>query len=238
MLAIALVIGGLAAWPAGRRGDNRVGVAISGAAGPLLVAAAYFLAAPSLGDQRLSAFVMAPYAVLSGLAGSVIVSAIGPKGARTEARAVRRAAEEDRNKRAAAEFTDWTHALSEAEMKSRAQEEQAAAAAPPALPTSPAPAGSSGALDSTKDLDDDAYAPARAYGTAKTDAAARAYAEDTVEPEPVTSSAPTSSTGAATGRATVKEPLWPTTAPTATPESKPSPTKSRFRRGKGEPPSE
>jgi len=241
MLAIALVIGGLAAWPAGRRGDNRVGVAISGAAGPLLVAAAYFLAAPSLGDQRLSAFVMAPYAVLSGLAGSVIVSAIGPKGARTEARAARRAADEERTKRQASEFTDWTHALSQAELKSRAEEEQAgtappalpalpAPATPPAAPTSPAP---SGALDSAKDLDDDAYAPARAYGTAKTDKNARAYAEDTVEPEPVTQSAPSP----ATGRATVKEPLWPTTAPGATAEPKPAPSKGRFRRGKGDPPS-
>src|SRR4051812_38304785 len=50
MLAIALVIGFLAAWPASRRGDNRVGVAVSGAAGPLLVAIAYFLAAPALGE--------------------------------------------------------------------------------------------------------------------------------------------------------------------------------------------
>jgi len=50
MMGVALVIGVLAAWPAVRRGDNRVGVAISGALGPLLVSSAYFLAAPKLGN--------------------------------------------------------------------------------------------------------------------------------------------------------------------------------------------
>jgi hypothetical protein len=59
MMGAALVIGVVAALPAGRRGDNRVGVAVSGAAGPLVVAAAYFLAAPKLvgvqADEQLSA---------------------------------------------------------------------------------------------------------------------------------------------------------------------------------------
>ncbi len=80
MMGIALVIGALSAWPAGRRGDNRVGVAISGAFGPLLVAAAYFLAAPKLtgirADEQLSAYLIAPYAVMAGLAGSVLVTAV------------------------------------------------------------------------------------------------------------------------------------------------------------------
>jgi hypothetical protein len=117
MLAIALVIGALAAWPAGRRGDNRVGVAVSGAAGPLLVALAYFLAAPAVGerDQQLSAFVIAPYAVLAGLAGSVIVSAIGPRGSRAQARAARKAAAADRDARAASDIADWTQALADAD---------------------------------------------------------------------------------------------------------------------------
>jgi hypothetical protein len=80
MLGAALVIGALAAWPALRRGDNRVGVAVSGAAGPVLVAAAYFLAAPKLTtvrvDERLSAYLIAPYTVLIGLAGSVLFTAL------------------------------------------------------------------------------------------------------------------------------------------------------------------
>jgi hypothetical protein len=77
MMGVALLLGVLAAWPGGRRGDNRVGVAVSGAFGPLLVAAAYFLAAPKLvgvqADEQLSAYLIAPYAVISGLAGSVLL---------------------------------------------------------------------------------------------------------------------------------------------------------------------
>ncbi|HEX8632316.1 MAG TPA: hypothetical protein VF755_29510, partial [Catenuloplanes sp.] len=78
-LGAALVIGALAALPAARRGDSRVGVAVSGAIGPVLVAAAYFVAAPRFvgvqGDQA-SAYLLAPYAVIAGLAGSVLVAAI------------------------------------------------------------------------------------------------------------------------------------------------------------------
>jgi hypothetical protein len=79
-LGSALIIGALAALPAARRGDGRVGVAVSGAVGPLLVAAAYFLAAPRLVGVRaeqLSAYLVAPYAVIAGLAGSVMISAVG-----------------------------------------------------------------------------------------------------------------------------------------------------------------
>jgi hypothetical protein len=77
MMGGALVIGALAAWPAARRGDNRVGVAVSGAFGPLVVAAAYFLAAPKLvgvqADEQLSAWLIAPWAVMAGGAGSVLL---------------------------------------------------------------------------------------------------------------------------------------------------------------------
>jgi hypothetical protein len=80
MMGAALIIGALAAVPAGRRGDNRVGVAVSGATGPLVVAAAYFLAAPKLvgvqADEQLSAYLIAPYAVIAGLAGSVLLSGL------------------------------------------------------------------------------------------------------------------------------------------------------------------
>jgi hypothetical protein len=150
MLAVALTIGVLAAWTAGRRGDNRIGVAVSGAAGPLLVAAAYFLAAPSLGerDQHLSTFVMAPYAVLAGLAGSVLVAAIGPKGARAHQRAVRRRAPDDQDARSAAEFTDWTRAL---------------AVAPTVSQTSDTSASEPRHADDEGELHEDSYAPARAY---------------------------------------------------------------------------
>lgn len=77
MLVAAFGIGALAAWRAAERDDSRVGVAVSGAVGPFLVAAAYFLAAPkltgALPDEQLSAYLMAPYAVMTGLAGSVLM---------------------------------------------------------------------------------------------------------------------------------------------------------------------
>jgi hypothetical protein len=218
MLAVALIIGFLASWPAGRRGDNRVGVAVSGAAGPVLVAAAYFLAAPVSGDnQHMSAFVIAPYAVLAGLAGSVLVSAIGPKGYRTQVRAQRRADSAERAARDAAQFTDWTHALAEAERRSDRAEQE---------PPAPEPVPGEHETGTEKrpvanDIEEDAYAPARAY--TPTTSTSRAYAEDTVEPEPPAAGTATgTATATATGRAAVKEPLWPeeTTEPADKPKRK------------------
>jgi hypothetical protein len=94
MMGGALIIGALAAWPGGRRADNRVGVAVSGAFGPLVVAAAYFLAAPKLvgvqADEQLSAYLIAPYAVIAGLAGSVpLVGLIANREQRRAAAAAR-----------------------------------------------------------------------------------------------------------------------------------------------------
>ncbi|WP_155388606.1 hypothetical protein [Catellatospora paridis] len=71
----AVVIGFLAALPAARRRDGQAGVALSGAAGPALVAVAYLLAAPRLTGalpEQLSAHLVAPYAVVTGLIGSVL----------------------------------------------------------------------------------------------------------------------------------------------------------------------
>jgi hypothetical protein len=80
MLGAALLIGGLAAFPAAGRSDNRVGVATSGAFGPLLVAVAYVLASPRAGEappEMMSAYTIAPYTVIAGLAGSLLVAAVG-----------------------------------------------------------------------------------------------------------------------------------------------------------------
>jgi hypothetical protein len=80
MLGSALLIGGTAPFAAAARGDGGFGVAISGAAGPLLVLAAYLLARPDHGGapaEQISAYYTAPYMVLAGLAGSVLVSAVG-----------------------------------------------------------------------------------------------------------------------------------------------------------------
>lgn len=80
MLGAALLIGGLAAFPAANRGDGRVGVALSGAVGPLIVAVAYVLTAPTSDNapvEQISAYLTAPYTVVAGLAGSILVAAVG-----------------------------------------------------------------------------------------------------------------------------------------------------------------
>jgi hypothetical protein len=80
MLAGALLVGVVAALPADRRAEHRIWIAVSGVAGPLLVAAAYFLTAPQLTvpTEQLTAYLFAAYAVLAGLAGSSLVAALGP----------------------------------------------------------------------------------------------------------------------------------------------------------------
>jgi hypothetical protein len=81
-LGAAAVIGALAALPAARRGDSGVGIAMSGAIGPLLVAAAYFLAAPKLTgveQHAMSPYLVAPYAVITGLISSAAVAGLAPR---------------------------------------------------------------------------------------------------------------------------------------------------------------
>ena len=84
-LVPALVIGGLAARRAARSAGHRVGAAASGAAGPLLVALAYLLAVPrwtALGPEQVSAQLIAPYAVIAGLAGSMLAAALAERADR------------------------------------------------------------------------------------------------------------------------------------------------------------
>jgi hypothetical protein len=86
MLGTALIVGVASAWPATRRQENRVGVVLSGGAGPLLVAAAYVLTAPALvgisGNTQASTSVIALCAVIAGLAGSgLLVAAIAAREA-------------------------------------------------------------------------------------------------------------------------------------------------------------
>ncbi len=146
MMGSALLIGALAAWPADRRGDNRIGVAISGAFGPILVAAAYFLATPKLvgvqADEQLSAFLIAPYAVLAGLTGSVGLAALRAQREQQRARRFEGAARLDHEVIATLRGT------------------------PPAEPDAPVPATRTPApVD--QDLAADGYAPASAYVSAE-----------------------------------------------------------------------
>jgi hypothetical protein len=97
LLGGALLVGGLAAFAAAARGDGRFGVAISGAAGPLLVTAAYLLARPDHGSappEQVSAFHVSPYMILAGLAGSVLVAAVGGGFGRHGKRAAKKADEQ------------------------------------------------------------------------------------------------------------------------------------------------
>jgi hypothetical protein len=78
-LGSAFLIGVLAARVPARDVRRRIAVAVSGVSGPLVVAAAYFLAAPRLVGiraEQLSAHLIAPYAVLAGLAGSVLMTTL------------------------------------------------------------------------------------------------------------------------------------------------------------------
>ncbi|MFV2112253.1 hypothetical protein ACFHW0_07915 [Micromonospora sp. LOL_025] len=87
-LGSALVIGALAARRDARDPDHRVGATASGAAGPLLVATAYFLAVPRLtaiSPEQVSAHLIAPYAVIIGVGGAVLVTALAQRTARRAA---------------------------------------------------------------------------------------------------------------------------------------------------------
>ncbi|WP_370446780.1 hypothetical protein [Micromonospora sp. LHW51205] len=87
----ALVIGVLAARRAARAAEVRVGAAASGAAGPLLVALAYLLAVPRLAGiaaEQLSAHLIAPYAVIAGVGGSMLTAALAQPAERRAAERV------------------------------------------------------------------------------------------------------------------------------------------------------
>ncbi|WP_436525034.1 Hansenula MRAKII killer toxin-resistant protein 1 [Actinoplanes sp. HUAS TT8] len=83
-LAAAFLIGLIMALPAARRGRLGLGTATSGAVGPLLVAVSFLSLAPLLtgpAGPLQSAYLIAPYAVLAGLAGSAITVSLakGPR---------------------------------------------------------------------------------------------------------------------------------------------------------------
>jgi hypothetical protein len=88
-LAAAFLIGMIAVVPAVRRRDLGVGAASSGAVGPLLVASAFFFLTPRLTGTPgplESAYLIAPYAVLAGLAGSALTVRAGQTVAERERR--------------------------------------------------------------------------------------------------------------------------------------------------------
>ncbi|MFG1761904.1 hypothetical protein ACGFIH_01110 [Micromonospora parva] len=84
-LVPALLIGVLAARRSARSGGHRVGAVASGAAGPMLVALAYLTTLPhwsTLGPAQLSTQLIAPYAVIAGIGGSVLAARLGERAER------------------------------------------------------------------------------------------------------------------------------------------------------------
>jgi hypothetical protein len=88
-LAAAFLIGAIAVIPAIRRKNFGLGAAVSGVVGPVLVAVAFLALAPrltgALGPLE-SAYLIAPYAVLAGLAGSALAVSAGRAAADRKAR--------------------------------------------------------------------------------------------------------------------------------------------------------
>ena len=81
-LGAAVLIGAVAARRAARRPEGRVGAAASGAAGPLLVAAAHLIVAPRLtefGIEQFSAHLTVAYATIAGAAGSGLMAALAQR---------------------------------------------------------------------------------------------------------------------------------------------------------------
>ncbi|MEU8083420.1 hypothetical protein AB0B57_07365 [Micromonospora sp. NPDC049101] len=85
-LVPALLIGVLAARHSARSAGHRIGAAASGAAGPVLVALAYLTTLPhwsTLGPAQLSTQLIAPYAVLAGIGGSVLAAVLVDRAERS-----------------------------------------------------------------------------------------------------------------------------------------------------------
>jgi hypothetical protein len=229
LVLVPFVIGIFASLRAGLRGDGRVGVAISGAVGPLIVAAAYLLAAPrfvggdSIDRPLWSAYLFAPYAVIMGLAGSVLAAALGdrtqpgpllwwrrrPVGAGPGAVS---GAESD------LDHTGGDHADEDGDgHRTDADDlDDWPAAVRNAGATSTDTTRTSALADPDRELADDAYAPPRAYR--RKDSDLKAYATDDLDP-PTTEATPTAPVKA-TGRAKAKPPVWPT-GPTGSPGEEP-----------------
>ena len=82
VLGASLLVGVLAALPAARRGENPAGVVVSGVTGPVVLALAYLLAQPDLTGATatdLSRHLVVPYAIVAGLAGSLLASGFGTR---------------------------------------------------------------------------------------------------------------------------------------------------------------
>jgi len=195
-LLAALIIGGIGALPAVRRAEHGIGTAASGAVGPLLVAAAFFVLAPqltgALGPLE-SAYLIAPYGVLAGLAGSAATVALGQ---RVADRRTSRLATPERRSLAATVPNQPTGA--EPESDPAPSIAQRPASTPPsraaAVPPSPTPPARAAAVPPSP-----ASSGSRAKGSAPRPAAA--------PPNPISSAAKASPAAGHVGSAGAEQPL-------------------------------
>ncbi|WP_433127985.1 hypothetical protein ACQPWW_00265 [Micromonospora sp. CA-240977] len=112
-LVPALLIGVLAARRTARTAGHRVGAAASGAAGPVLVALAYLTTLPhwsTLGPAQLSTQLIAPYAVIAGIGGSVLAAVLAERAERGRAAHRSAAASATRTERRPVTEVDSTRA--------------------------------------------------------------------------------------------------------------------------------
>ncbi|MBB5871051.1 MFS family permease [Allocatelliglobosispora scoriae] len=82
ILGAALLIGAFSALAAARSGDGWIGVALSGAAGPALLALVFIIVSPTLTEaptEQVTALLIAPYAVVAGLVGSVAMAILADR---------------------------------------------------------------------------------------------------------------------------------------------------------------
>jgi hypothetical protein len=78
VVGMAFLIGVGSAWLAARRGSGPFSVGAAGAAGPIIVVVAYLLTQPKLVgvDARVSAYILVLYALIAGIGGSALLSAL------------------------------------------------------------------------------------------------------------------------------------------------------------------
>jgi hypothetical protein len=140
-LVPALLIGALTARGAARPGGHRVGAAASGAAGPLLVALAYLTTVPrwaAPGPAQFSTQLIAPYAVIAGVGGSILVARLAERAGRRRAADRGPTAPADEPARASATAADQPEPAS-----------APAAGSPEPTSTSPADSARAAGLDPT-----------------------------------------------------------------------------------------
>ncbi|XVU25524.1 Hansenula MRAKII killer toxin-resistant protein 1 [Actinoplanes sp. CA-054009] len=213
-MTAAFLIGAIAAAPAARRGDLSAAAATSGAAGPLLVAFAFLALAPrltgALGPIE-SAYLIAPYAVLTGLAGSALTVAAARSTATRRATRAATAPLTPSSEPTSPRTEPTSPSPEPTSPRTEPSSPRTKPTSPSAVPLAPSPAALSptpGALT----------APAETPKKPKT----RLFGRSKVPTQPTTS--PTDAPQSSDRPTTTGQPQTSTTAPSPTAAPRPAPT--------------